>query len=107
MLLRPPISTRNYTPLPHTTVFRYQDDVVSGAGVDRVIAARPAAFLRQFRIVGADIGDRVLTIPVAAIAGGIDRFGTHPAFERLAHRPARSRRQSGRPSCRERVCPYV
>src|SRR3546814_12637444 len=41
----------------------------------------------------ADIGDRVLTIPVAAIAGGIDRFGTHPAFERLEHRPARSRRQ--------------
>src|SRR3546814_6901707 len=38
--------------------FLAQNDVISAAGIDRVIAARAAAFLRQFRIIGADIGDR-------------------------------------------------
>src|SRR3546814_12936655 len=73
--------------------FLAQNDVISAAGIDRVIAARAAAFLRQFRIIGADIGDRVLPVPVGAITRGITRFGVHAAFERLEYPPARSRRQ--------------
>src|SRR3546814_9046191 len=72
--------------------FLAQNDVISAAGIDRVIAARAASFLRQFRIIGADIGDRVLPVPVGAITRGITRFGVHAAFERLEYRPARSRR---------------
>src|SRR3546814_11116484 len=44
-------------------------------------------------IIGADIGDRVLPVPVGAITRGITRFGVRAAFERLEYRPARSRRQ--------------
>src|SRR3546814_16289420 len=82
--------------------FPAQDDVISAAGIDRVSAARAAAFLRQFRIIGADIGDRVLPVPVGAITRGITRFGVHAAFERLEYRTARSRRQVHAELCAER-----
>src|SRR3546814_17025604 len=100
MRRRPPRSTRTDTLFPYTTLFRSVDvdDVAGGgdgAGGADVEAAR-AAGLAAARM-GADLA---AVLHVARLVELADEVGD--LEERALHR-----RQTGRASCRERVCQYV
>src|SRR3546814_20769712 len=113
MIRRPPRSTRTDTLFPYTTLFR--SEIILLEIVDPVIGTHhprevEADAVRAFRIEREDAfgkgGDDARAIDAQAPS-----LADKPDFDRIPVEPRellqRVEVQSGRASCRERVCQYV
>src|SRR3546814_18683221 len=111
MTRRPPRSTRTYTLLPYTTLFRSP----SAHGVGGDAEAHPLGGLDHDRML-ADLEGAVRAFDIAPHAVQMHRMRHHrvvdegdaqPLVRLEMQRPGIVELEIGRASCRERVCQYV